>query len=258
MNDLCIGGGGRDGFSFLGCLEYLDQKDLLDLKNFHGTSIGSLIGILYVLGTKPSQQLKFLLEMDMTSIVNYDFSNLTTDKKCILDDTLLNTLVNLIKEDDSTTIADVTNKTGVNINIYTTNLTTNKYYCFSNINTPNVKIKEAIKASMSIPFLFQPVIINGEKFVDGCCKNRYGLPFPDITILGYTIMLEPKMNDNSSYEQIIMETLIKNYNPRSIFTIYCKGLNNVSTYLNLNFIEKSLMLDMYKHGIEMCRTQLDH
>ena len=42
MNDLFIGGGGYSGFHFIGALEYIHQKKLLDLKNFYGTSIGAL------------------------------------------------------------------------------------------------------------------------------------------------------------------------------------------------------------------------
>jgi len=42
MNELFIGGGGFDGFTFLGSLEYIHKNNLLDLKRFYGCSIGSL------------------------------------------------------------------------------------------------------------------------------------------------------------------------------------------------------------------------
>jgi hypothetical protein len=47
MNDLFIGGGGFSGVMFVGILEYLHENQLLDIKNFYGTSIGSLIGVLW-------------------------------------------------------------------------------------------------------------------------------------------------------------------------------------------------------------------
>ena len=47
MNDLFIGGGGYGGVMFVGVLEYLHVNKLLDIKNFYGTSIGSLLGIFY-------------------------------------------------------------------------------------------------------------------------------------------------------------------------------------------------------------------
>ena len=58
MNDLHIGGGGFSGIMFVGILEYLHENRLLDIKNFHGTSIGSLIGILYISGMKPKDIIK--------------------------------------------------------------------------------------------------------------------------------------------------------------------------------------------------------
>jgi predicted acylesterase/phospholipase RssA len=58
MNDLFIGGGGFRGVMFIGVLEYLHEKKLLDIKNFYGTSIGSLIGILYISGIKPKDMIK--------------------------------------------------------------------------------------------------------------------------------------------------------------------------------------------------------
>ena len=69
MNDLCIGGGGFTGISFIGSLEYLDKNNLLDLKNFYGTSIGSLIGVAYIIGIKPIEMLTFILKLNNFNLI---------------------------------------------------------------------------------------------------------------------------------------------------------------------------------------------
>ena len=76
MNDLFIGGGGYSGVVFIGALEYIHENKLLDLKNFYGCSIGSLIGCLYISGYKPKEILSSFLDLELSEIVKYDFENL--------------------------------------------------------------------------------------------------------------------------------------------------------------------------------------
>jgi predicted acylesterase/phospholipase RssA len=69
MNDLFIGGGGYSGFTFIGALEYIHQKELLDLKNFYGTSIGALIGVLYISGTQPRCMINLFQKINIEEII---------------------------------------------------------------------------------------------------------------------------------------------------------------------------------------------
>jgi len=251
MNDLCIGGGGYSGLSFIGCLEYLDKNDLLELKNFHGTSIGSLIGVAYLLGIKPINILNYVLKLNLQDIVKYDFKNLESFH--IIDDKLIDSLIELLNINENNSqmsIKQISDKVGVNINIYATNVTSNVYTSFNNKDTPDIKIIDAIKASMSIPFLFKPVEIDNKLYVDGCCKNIQGLPPEDIYICGYTIILEVKEPD---YINSIIKTMINGPKPRSTFIIYCDRIAPLSTYTKLNTIDSNLLIKMYKHGIDMAR-----
>ena len=65
MNDLFIGGGGYSGVLFIGALEYIHENKLLELKNFYGCSIGSLIGCLYIFGYTPKHIIIKFLEIEM-------------------------------------------------------------------------------------------------------------------------------------------------------------------------------------------------
>ncbi len=251
MNDLCIGGGGYSGLSFIGCLEYLDKNDLLELKNFHGTSIGSLIGVAYLLGIKPINMLNYVLKLNFQDIVKYDFKKLESFH--IIDAKLLDNLINLlnINEDISQlSVKQISDKTGVNINVYATNVTTNVYMSFNNRETPDIKIIDAIKASMSIPFLFKPVEINNNLYIDGCCKNIHGLPPEDIYVCGYTIILS---DSGSSYVSDVIKTMLNRPKPRTTFLIKCERIAPISTYINLKSLDSNLLIEMYKHGIDAAR-----
>ena len=253
MNDLCIGGGGYSGIMFIGVLEYLHENNLLDIKNFHGCSIGSLIGILYLSGFKPKEILLKFLEIDLKEIVKYDFHNISNNH--IIDDLFLETLVNYIFEynHENITLSEFSKKTNVNINIYVTKLSTSEYINLNNIDYPDIYLKDAIKASMSIPFIFKSVLINGEEYVDGCCKNVCGSPKENVYICGYSIIIN---HMGTSYGTKVFKALLNFTKPRSTFIIECKMELNPSIYLNLDKLENNLVIDMYKKGILYAKEQL--
>lgn len=251
MNDLCIGGGGMNGTCFIGCLEYLDKNKLLDLRNFYGTSIGSLIGVAYLLNIKPINMLNYILKLNLEEIVKYDILNIQNFH--FIDDKLLDSLINILNIDENVnnlTLKELSDRTSVNVNIYATDISLNKYVSFNNKDTPDLKVITAIKASMSIPFLFRPVEIDNKLYVDGCCKNSYGIPPDDIYICGYTIILT---DETDNYTNNIFNSIIYNSIPRTTFLIKCKRIVPLSDYININKIKSNIIIKMYKYGIDMAR-----
>jgi hypothetical protein len=258
MNDLHIGGGGFSGIMFIGILEYLHENNLLNLKNFYGCSIGSLIGILYLSGCTPKEILSKFMDLDLKEIVKYDFYSISNlSKNHIIDDLFLDTLINYIFEfsgsDVNITLSEFSKKTKVNINIHVTKLDTDEYINFNNIEYPNIILKDAIKASMSIPFIFKSVQIGDSEYIDGCCKNVYGSPKEDLYICGYSIIV--KFSGNS-YTNRVFKTLLNYTKPRSTFVIECTCELNAGIYLNLDKIESNLVIELYKKGILFAKEQL--
>ena len=253
MDDLFIGGGGYSGIMFIGVLEYLHENKLLNIKNFYGCSIGSLIGILYLSGRTPKEILSKFLELDLKEIVKYDLYNISNNY--IIDDVFLDTLISYVFEfnPENITISEFSKKTNVNINIHVTKLNTNEYINFNNTDYPNIKLKDAIKASMSIPFIFKSVHINNEEFIDGCCKNVYGSPTDDVYICGYSIIVKFV---GDSYVNKVFRTLLNYGRPRSTFIVECSNELNPGVYLNLDKLESNLVIDMYKKGIICAKEQL--
>lgn len=262
MEDLFIGGGGYSGIMFIGVLEYLHENNLLDIKNFYGCSIGSLIGILYLSGYTPKDILSKFMELNLKEIVKYDFYNISNlSKNHIIDDLFLDTLISYIFEingkgviiDPNITLSEFSKKIKVNININVTKLDTNEYINFNNIDYPDIKLKDAIKASMSIPFIFKSVQIGESEYVDGCCKNIYGSPCEDVYICGYSIIVN---FEEDSYINRVFKSLLNYSRPRSTFTIECKNKLNPGVYLNLDKLENNLVIELYKKGILFAKEQL--
>ena len=253
MNDLFIGGGGYSGFHFIGALEYIHQKNLLDLKNFYGTSIGALIGTLYISGTEPKSMINMFQKIKLEDIVKYEFTNIQNG---LLDDSLLDTLVSFVtdKYKADINLYEFSKITKVNIHIYATNVTKNEYTCLSNETNPEVKLKDALKASMSIPFLFKPVEINGEIYIDGCCKNLYGSPPKEIFIRGYSIILN---NKSGGYLFQVMCSVFTREPPRSTFLIKIENEVDANVYLNLDKMRSKFIIDMYRNGIYTSRKYLE-
>ena len=253
MNDLFIGGGGYSGFHFIGALEYIHQKNLLDLKNFYGTSIGALIGTLYISGTEPKSMINMFQKIKLEDIVKYEFTNIQNG---LLDDSLLDTLVSFVtdKYKADINLYEFSKITKVNINIYATNVTKNEYTCLSNETNPEVKLKDALKASMSIPFLFKPVEINSEIYIDGCCKNLYGSPPKEIFIRGYSIILN---NKSDGYLFQVMCSVFTREPPRSTFLIKIENEVDANVYLNLDKMRSKFIIDMYRNGIYTSRKYLE-
>jgi len=253
MNDLFIGGGGYSGFHFIGALEYIHQKNLLDLKNFYGTSIGALIGTLYISGTEPKSMINMFQKIKLEDIVKYEFTNIQNG---LLDDSLLDTLVSFVtdKYKADINLYEFSKITKVNIHIYATNVTKNEYTCLSNETNPEVKLKDALKASMSIPFLFKPVEINSEIYIDGCCKNLYGSPPKEIFIRGYSIILN---NKSDGYLFQVMCSVFTREPPRSTFLIKIENEVDANVYLNLDKMRSKFIIDMYRNGIYTSRKYLE-
>jgi NTE family protein len=252
MNDLFIGGGGFTGVMFIGILEYLHEKKLLDIKNFYGTSIGSLIGILYISGIKPKDMIKKMIGINFSQVFNYNISNIINyhilEENCM--DNFLN--VSLDTLDKDITIKEFSEKFNVNINIYVTKLNTGEHINFNTIEYPDIKIKDAVKASMSIPFLFKPVIINEEEYVDGCCKNIYGSPKEDIVINGYSII--STAGENPTFVYKVIKSIFNTKKPNCKSIIECiLDKNSASRYSSFNKIEEYEILELYKKGLYLAK-----
>jgi len=120
------------------------------------------------------------------------------------------------------TFLELGKKTGIDFNVSTTNVNNYKNTIFNLTNSPNVSVFDAIAASMSIPFLSEPVLIDGYYYVDGCITNNFPIELfdniPHKNILGVIVNIDsctdiiPKDTniDFYNYAFRILEIILKN------------------------------------------------
>ena len=164
---IVLSGGGIRGFCHLGFLKYLEEHDMTSfVDTLFCTSVGSIIGACWVLGMT-SDQIKEAFYACNTAMLKMDGIQHLFTKFGIsnaeyfiahLYDTLLKNNINPL-----VTFKEVSKR----LFITGTNLTTHQVEYFSATSTPNMRILDAVRISIAIPFLISPQQYNGTYYVDG-------------------------------------------------------------------------------------------
>ncbi len=150
MKALVLSGGGSKGIAHIGVIKALEEKKL-KFDFVVGTSMGSLVGALYALGYR-SYNMKAIAAMFVSKdLLKFKFSlNEFFDSKKIeniLDDIFGNK-----------TFKD----TKIPLYITAFDLLTYHHIVFN-----DGYLKHAIRASISLPLIFRPVMVNGRILIDG-------------------------------------------------------------------------------------------
>ncbi|MGL4970526.1 MAG: patatin-like phospholipase family protein, partial [Cetobacterium sp.] len=200
---LVLSGGGAKGFAHIGVLKALEENNI-KVDYITGTSMGALIGALYSAGYTPDQIEKLVLDINWQETFN-DSPNLTDipiDQKSMMKnynlslkyDNSLNfalpkgirntqkiylTLKNLLWNVEQTRDFK---KLPIPLEIIATDLNTGKAKAFN-----SGDLAQVITASISIPTIFDPVVINGNYYVDGLLSRNF--PVEDAFGLGADIVI---------------------------------------------------------------------
>src|SRR5438093_1274486 len=145
-----LGGGGARGFAHAGVLKVLDDAGIrADL--VVGTSAGSLVGALYAGGIRNDELLETALAVQRDELVDFVFPH-----RGFIEGNRLQTYIDkalkgrLIEQLDIPFVA------------VATELATGKLVAFTRGDTGM-----AVRASCSVPVIFQPTAIRGSEYVDG-------------------------------------------------------------------------------------------
>ncbi|MGL5089169.1 MAG: patatin-like phospholipase family protein [Cetobacterium sp.] len=200
---LVLSGGGAKGFAHIGVLKVLEENNI-KVDYITGTSMGALIGALYSAGYTPNQIEKLVLDINWQDAFD-DSPNLTDisiDQRSIIKnynlslkyDNSLNfelpkgikntqkiylTLKNLLWNVEQTKDFK---KLPIPLEIIATDLNTGKAKAFN-----SGDLAQVLTASISIPTLFDPVIIDGNYYVDGLLSRNF--PVEDAFNLGADIVI---------------------------------------------------------------------
>jgi NTE family protein len=192
---IILSGGGTKGFCTLGALQYMqDNKLIVDLDCFVGSSIGSIISYFLAIGYTPIELMVSLCTNDVfeslkinrideiltSGVYNYDqlrnhCERMTLDK------------INYIP-----TLKDIKDKFNKEIIISTYNFTDKKQEYISYKNYPDISSLDAIRMSSNLPFIFKPFFYNEKEYIDGGIVDNLPLSCVDSSQKSFGIYLRDK------------------------------------------------------------------
>jgi len=278
ITHLIFSGNGFNSLSLLGVLRYIYFNKLEEnIHNVAGTSMGSFFCLAFALKI-PFEELEimineFIINEDNLIIKKEDFNNLFI--KNGLDKTIiyLNSFKNYIKKKydlDDMTFIELSKKTGINLYVSSVNINKCENVIFNINDTPNVSIFDAVASSMSIPFISEPVLIDGYYYIDGALINNFPIEvfknIPNDNILGVIYIIDKNYKSNEipkdtyipllTYSLQVLHILICNTTKISLISKFNEDNVNdyliirdshmdgpISFFLNKDYIKKKLTVN---------------
>lgn len=166
---LTLSGGGIKGAFHLGVIQCLKEEGV-EFDIISGTSIGSVVGLLYSLGLSPKEIKEDLIKVKFNSL--FAFFNSIGKAGLISPNILKEVLIEkIIKKEKN---YDLKFKDlSMPLNVTATEMSSGMLKIFNIENTPEQSVFEAILASSSYPMIFSPVEIDGALYSDGGILNNF-------------------------------------------------------------------------------------
>jgi NTE family protein len=195
---LALGGGAARGFAHIGVIKALEANGIKpDL--VVGTSAGSVIAALYASGYRGTELNRIALTLDEAAITDWALPFSGKFGGMIKGDALQSMVNRLVKNQSI-------ESTKIPLGIVATDLKTGQGVLFQ-----RGDMGQAVRASCSIPSIFQPTIINGREYVDGGLVSpvpvRYASQMGADFIIAVNISTEPSSQDSSGTVGIILQTI---------------------------------------------------
>lgn len=250
--------GGLKGFAFLGVIKYFEENNMT-FEKYYGTSIGAFTCLLLILGYTYKELKKILFDFNLEDLLDHSFENLLQHNG-LSDGAKFNNFIKIfIKNkgfDPEISLLDFYLKSNKLITVTGCNINQEKTIYISKDTFPEMPVWKAIRISCNIPFVFQPIEINNELYIDGfiidnCCldyfdnekekslcifleKKDYSAPQGLIEYLTAIIKLPIKHIKKKSYK----EMNDKGYNTIFIYTQQVDNVNfKISKKLKASFID---------------------
>jgi len=166
------------GYAYLGVLDALEDYSILDgLEYFAGCSSGSIFAWLLALELTADDIRCAILNEDLSDVLSTGSGNgfccsglinLFTRLGVYRVDGIKDVLTRIAERAYKSTLTfeELYERNGHTLVITTNNQSTNQMIYFSRYTTPNISCVDAVMASISIPVLFEPYIIDGQMYTD--------------------------------------------------------------------------------------------
>ena len=194
---LALGGGAARGFAHIGVIKALEAQGIRP-DMVAGTSAGSVIAALYASGNSGAELNRLALNLDEASITDWALPFSGKFGGMIKGDALQSTVNRLVKYQRIENMP-------MPLGIVATDLQTGAGILFQRGDTG-----QAVRASCSVPGVFQPSVINGREYVDGGLVSpvpvRYAKQMGADVVIAVNISTEPSTQDTSGTLGVLLQT----------------------------------------------------
>jgi NTE family protein len=279
ITNIVFSGGGVKGYSYIGVIKALEEQNILsNIKNIAGTSIGSLFAFLIILKYTFNELNELCFNIDLEQINNVSSDNILNFIYLMgIDDGSKCERILKILLKAKTNVTDITFKqlydfNNINLTINSTRINDRKNIIYNHLNTPDFSVIKAIRMSISIPFIYTPVLYDNNYYVDGGVTNNFLIDLfknnientlgflikdPDnnkiediyeyIGNVFYSLIETDKEQMYSKYNIVLLESEINSINinidEKTKQLLIDEGYKNTINYLNNNTLKKNMYID---------------
>ena len=162
--------GGTLGASYIGAFRALELRHAVSkVRHYHGTSAGSVVALMAACGLTSAEMIGVMHTM---CAARPDF--------CAFDPTRFGvaSVRDVLKPGldaflaPNATFACLAKRSGVTLTVHAYNVSRGRLEDFGISTTPDADVRACVEASCCIPFVFAPVSIGGDMYVDGAVAQR--------------------------------------------------------------------------------------
>jgi predicted acylesterase/phospholipase RssA len=186
IKHLVISGGGPSGILSYGVVSQLHKKGfwkLADIKSMYGCSIGAYIGFLLSLGYDWDWLDDYFIKRPWEKLVAASTTRLTEiyEKKCLLNEHFyteaIRPLLRAKDLSDNITLAEFYEYNKIDLHMYAANINAVKLekIDISHKTHPDLSIIQALRMTMAVPIIFEPIFIDNACYIDGGLMNNFPL-----------------------------------------------------------------------------------
>ena len=272
FDNLVLSSGGMSGIIMIGCLHYLYSNNMIsNIKNFVGCSAGAIISLLLLVGYTPFELNQEIIEIDgEKEFMNIDIQNLITNIGLVDNGKLLNIFSSLIEKKLGfiPTLKELYEMTEKTLTISSFNYTSFSLEYINHLTHPNLSCVVAATSSCLVPFLFTPIDINDQKYIDGGVVEPFPINYCKKNYTGKTlgvVILNPPEEDKYSLLNYVMSLIFMTTNIKKNKD-YLKYLNDENTTIiklthkntGMKFtMDKTTKLKLFSFGHKQIREKIN-
>jgi predicted acylesterase/phospholipase RssA len=192
-------GGGAKVVALVGALKVLEVTGVLrGIHNFAGSSAGAILATLLACGYSVDEVLCMMVQVDFARFKDDSIGIIQDAARLVnkfgwcsgdvfsewIDRAIRDKLQPLDEEDEPLSFDELYKRTGKTLVITACNVNTGTTHYFSRHTAPAMPVRVAVRMSMSIPFMFVPVLYHGCFYVDGGTFDNYPLAVFDYIVPG--------------------------------------------------------------------------